>query len=257
MIKFTKQKDIKNSLLLLSFTSVGLTGNFASSLLINNNNFENIGFLFSHFLSPYAGFNPQTGSVLFNGQVYFNEEKKLLLINFHAGVPHHNRNKFSQELVELFQLYTMRGIIIYGGTAKSFMNDEELRNKNVEVYSLTNEANFDGTKYGIKNFESLVKLEDKKKPLEEIKYLDGIGTAKHLIKFFSKKAVTFHYFFSYSSELFDPLAGLVVYNRLSLLLGLGREVVNVPKYSESLVNFLEGVEKNYKIEPIWRLFLKE
>jgi predicted ATP-grasp superfamily ATP-dependent carboligase len=257
MIKFTKHPDIKGSLLLLSFTSVGLTGNFASSLLLNNNNFQNIGFLFSQYLLAYAGFNQQTGGVLLNGQVYFNEEKKILLINFHAGVSHHNRNKFSQEIVELFQQYTMRGIVIYGGSSHLFLNDELIRNKNVEVYFLTNDQSFEGERYSMKNFESLVKLEDKKKPFEEVKYLEGIGTAKHLIKFLSKKNVTFHYFFAYSAELFDPLAGMVVYNRLTLLLGIQTETVNIPKYSESLPTFLEGLEKKYKFEPIWRLFLKE
>jgi hypothetical protein len=257
MIKFTKQTDIKGSLLLLSFSSVGLTGNFASSLLLNNNNFQNIGFLFSQYVSAYAGFNAQTGAILLNGQVYFNQEKKILLINFHAGVPHHNRNKFSQEIVELFQQYTLSGIIIYGGTSQSFTNDEILRNKNVDVYFLTNDQSFEGEKFSMKNFENLVKLEDKKKPFEEIKYLEGIGTAKHLIKFLSKKCVVFHYFFAYSAELFDPIAGLALYNRLCLLLGIAKEAISIPRYNESLPNFLEELEKQYKFEPLWRLFLKE
>lgn len=257
MIKFTKQSDIKGSLLLLSFTSVGLTGNFASSLLINNNNFQNIGFLFSHYLSAYAGFNEKTGSALFNGQIYFNEEKKIVLINFHAGVPHHNRNKFSQELIEIFQQYTMRGIVIYGGTSKSFLNDEVLRSKMVEVYYLTNHENFEGEIYSVKNFETLVKLEDKKKPLEEVKYLEGIGVARHIIKFLSKKFVKFHYLFSYSTELFDPLAGLSVYNRLCLLLGYDTQILNLANNTVDLSKFLENLETQYKIEKTWKLFLKE
>ena len=257
MIKFTKQADIKGSLLLLSFTSVGLTGNFTSSLLMNNNHFENIGFLFSHYLHAYAGLNEKTGGVIFNGQVYFNEEKKFLLINFHAGVAHHNRNKFSQEIVEIFQQYTMRGIVIYGGTSKSLLNDEILLSKTVEVYYLTNQQSFNGESYSVKNFENLVKMEDKKKPFEEVKYLEGIGVAKHLIKFLSKKCVNFHYLFSYSNELFDPMAGLAVYNRLCLLLGLGTEILNVSNYNIDYSTFLEKLESQYKLEKTWKLFLRE
>jgi predicted ATP-grasp superfamily ATP-dependent carboligase len=257
MIKFSKNVDISGSLLLLSFTSAGLAGNFASSILLNNNKFENVGFLFSHYLSSYVGLNPQNGSVLFNGQVYFNEEKKIVLINFHAGVAHHFRNDFCKELLEIHTKNQFRGVIIYGGIGKGFLNDEELRNTNVDVYYLTNEAQFNGSQYSMKSFESLVKLENKKKAFEEIKYLDKVGLAKHLVKFLNKNKVTFHYLFAYSSDLFDPLAGAAIYYKLSLLLGFSTENVVIPKYVGNLNSFLDKVESEFKIEPTWRLFLKE
>jgi predicted ATP-grasp superfamily ATP-dependent carboligase len=257
MIKFSKNVDIKGSQLLLSFTSVGLAGNFASSLLINNNKFENIGFLFSHYLSAYVGLNPQTGTALYNGQVYFNEEKKIVLINFHAGVAHHFRNDFCKELLDIYTSNSLTGIMIYGGIGRGFLNDEELRNPNVDVYYLTNDSQFDGTQYFLKNFENLVQLENKKKAFEEVKYLDKVGLAKHLIKFFNKKKVTFHYLFAFSSELFDPLAGLAVYYKLSLLLGLSKENNVIAKNVGNLNSFMNKVESQFKVEPTWRLFLKE
>ena len=162
MIKFSNEIDIKGSALLLSFTSVGLTGNFASSILINNNNFESIGFLFSHYLAPYVTINPETNSTMYNGQIYFNQEKKIVLINFHAGVPHHFRNEFCKELLDIHQNYAMRGFLIYGGIGKGYINDEELRRKVVGLYYLTNDDTFEGSKLNMKSFESLVKLENKK-----------------------------------------------------------------------------------------------
>ena len=258
MLKFSKNVDLTNSLLLLSFTSAGLTGNFASSILINNHNFESIGFFFSHYLCPYVGKNPGSGGLLFNGQAYFNQDQKILLLNFHAGVPHHFRNEFASELLTLFSGNSMRGIIIYGGIGKNFLNDEELRLKEVSVYYLTNDKSFSGQNFGVKNFETLVNLENKKKFLEEVQYLDRCGVAKHLIKFFSKKNVTFHYFFAFSSELFDPLAGLALYYKISNILGFTQDGgVSVPKAVDNLNDFLDTVEKQFKIESTWRLFLKE
>jgi len=257
MLKTIKQVDISESILLISFTSVGLTGNFASSLLINNNSFENIGFFFSHYLSAYVGFNPQTNSPLYNGQVYFSKDKKITLLNFHAGVAHHFRNEFANEILKMFNDYKMKKIIIYGGIGKDFLNDEELRNPNVDVYYLTNDEQFDGKLSNIKNFETLVKIEDKKKPLEEVKYLDKVGIAKHLVKFLTKKNVNFIYLFAYSSELFDPIAALAVFYKLKLVLGLSNENVVIPKNGHNLNEFLDKIEKNYKFEQTWKLFLNE
>lgn len=257
MIKFYKNADIKGSSLLLSFSSVGLTGNFASSLLINNNGFENVGFFFSHYLTPYVGTNPETSTALYNGQVYFNQEKHLVLINFHAGVAHHFRNDFCSELLSIYNQFSFKSILIYGGIGKEFANDEELRSKYVNVYYLTSEANFEGAKLNIKNFENLVNIENKKKPLEEVKYLEKCGIAKHLIKFLLKRNVVFHYIFAFSNELFDPLAGFAVYNKLTALLGLKSSDLEVPKYVDNVNRFLDDIEKNYKIEPAWKLFLEE
>jgi proteasome assembly chaperone (PAC2) family protein len=257
MIKFNKEVNIKGAFLMLSFTSVGLTGNFASSVLINNHNFESIGFLFSHFLSAYVSINPMDGQAMYNGQIYFNKEKKLLLINFHAGIPHHYRNEFCNELLNLYQSYSLNGFLFYGGIGRGFVNDEELRNKNLDVYYLTNDKNFDATKFGLKNFGEFVKIENKKKQFEEIKYLAGCGLARHLIKFLNKKSVPFYYYFSFSNELFDPVAAMAVYYKLALFLEFIKDNVILPKFVESLNSFLENVEKEYKIESTWKLFLKE
>jgi len=257
MLKLWKNVDLKDSQLLLSFSSVGLSGNFASSILINNHNFENVGFLFSKYLLPYAGINEETGRINYNGQCYFNSEKKILLIDFHAGVPHHYRNLFCEEILLLCDKYCLKNITIYGGISKGYLNDEELRNINIQVYYLTNDEYFDGSKFGIKNFESLVKLEKKKKPLEETMYIEQCGVAKHLVKFLHKKKVMFYYFFVFSLELFDPSAGLALYFRLSNLLNLSLENLTVQKSEKNLTGLLENIEQKFKIEKTWKLFLKE
>lgn len=257
MLKLWKNVDLKDSHLLLSFSSVGLSGNFASSLMINNHNFENIGFLFSNYLSPYAGVNVETGSLNYNGQCYFNQERKILLINFHTGVPHHFRNLFCEELLGIFNKYSMKNITVYGGISKGYLNDEELRNVNVQVYYLTNDETFDGKKFGIKNFENLVNMENKKKQLQEIMYIEQSGFAKHLVKFLNKKKVLFYYFFAFSLELFDPSAGLALYFKLAKMLNFTQEDNIVGKSENNMNGILEKIEGKYKIEPTWKLFLKE
>jgi hypothetical protein len=257
MLKLWRNVELKDCHLLLSFSSVGLAGNFASSLLINNHNFENIGFLFSKYLSPYAGVNEETGKINYNGQCYLNSEKKILLINFQAGVPHHFRNLFCEELLQLSEKYSLRNITIYGGISKVYLNDEELRNVNIQVYYLTNDESFDGGKIGLKNFESLVKLENKKKALQETMYIEQCGVAKHLVKFLYKKKVPFYYFFAFSLELFDPSSGLALYFRLSNLLNFSQEGIMVQKREKNLSGLLDSIEEKFKIEKTWKLFLKE
>ena len=257
MLKLWKNVDLKDSHLLLSFSSVGLAGNFASSLIINNNSFENIGFLFSNYLAAYAGVNLETGMVNYNGQCYFNSERKILLINFQAGVPHHFRNLFCEELLQLYTKYSLRNLTIYGGISKGYLNDEELRNSNVQVYYLTNDESFDGKKFGVKNFENFVNMQNKKKPLQETIYIEQCGVAKHLVKFLYKKNVAFYYFFAFSLELFDPTAGLALYFKLSNILNFNQQDNVVQKSYNNMPGLLEKIEEKFKIEKTWKLFLKE
>lgn len=257
MLKFNQNVDIKGSTLLLSFASVGLTGNFASSILINNHDFVNIGFLFSHYLTAYAGVNPETGVINYNGQAYFNSSKKIVLINFFTGVSSHFRKQFSEELLQLYQNYSFTNIILYGGISKSYLNDEELRNTNLTVYHLTNDNETDDKKFNMKNFEKLVSLENKKKPLEELKFIERCGPAKHLVKFFAKNNTKFSYLFCFSSELFDPLAGIAVYYKLALILGFRNDDIVIPKNTKDPLTILDNFSNQFKVEPTWRLFLKE
>jgi predicted ATP-grasp superfamily ATP-dependent carboligase len=138
MIKFYNNVDIKNADLLISFNSAGLSGNFASSLLINNNNFTKIGFYFSHYICAYAS-TGSNGQLTHNGEIYFNEEKKLLIINFFVGAQHYYMKKFFDEFMSFYKTYSLGRIIIYGGISSTYQNDEELRKKNIDVYYMTNE----------------------------------------------------------------------------------------------------------------------
>lgn len=256
MIKFYKQVDIKQSDLILAFNSAGLAGNFASSLLINNNSFENVGFLFSHYLSSYAS-NANDGQITYNAEVYFNQEKKTLLINFFAGVSHYFKDKFFEELMQIYETNQMGRLFIIGGIGKGYLNDEELRKAVIDTYYLTNDTSFNGESNGLKCFEKLAQISNKSKPLAELKYIDNSGTAKHLVKWLSRKNYKFYYLFVFSSALFDPLAGAALYFKLSQVLGLRSDSVTIPKNYENILKMMEELSKQLKIDPAWKLFLKE
>lgn len=256
MIKFYNNVDISGSRLLLSFNSEGLAGNFASSLLINNNSFSNVGFMFSEYILPYASIK-EDGVTGYNGEVYFNSTSRIVLINFFAGALHYFRNKFFSELVELCRTYSFDGIYFYGGISKQYVSDIDIRSKFIDVYYLTNDLNLSTRDTGMKNFEDLTRMENKKKNFEELKFIEKGGLCKHLVKFLAKNNVRFYYLFDFAGELFDPLAGFALYQKLLVLFNLTKENIRVEKSYEDMYTILNKLSALYKIESTWKLFLKE
>lgn len=257
MFKLSQSIDLSGSRLYLSFTSAGYSANFASSLLINNNSFDRIGYLFTEFISPSVSYDESSGNILFNGQVYYNESSKIVLINFIAGIPHHSRNKFSAQLVELIQKYSFSDIVIFSGISKDLVNSEELHNKNVDVYYMSNSENFDANKFSLRSFVDLIKMENKTKNLEEMKFIEKCGFSKHLCKYLNKRKINFLYIFAFSCDLFDPLAGLAIYYKLCLIAGFRNDAVRLDKNYADINLVLNSIEKELAIDASWRLFLKE
>ena len=251
MIKFYKNYDISESDLLVCFSSIGLSGNFASSLLINNNSFENIGFYFSHYLSASVS-TSTNNQTTYNGEVYFNPEKKVLILNFFFGTPQYYKNKFFEEFMYFHKNNKLKRIIVYSGIGKSYQNDEELTKKIIDVYFISNTQ--EAKNYGMRNFEEFVNLENKK-PFKELEYVTMSGSSKNLVKYLYKNNYNFIYLFTFSGGIFDPAAGVTLYNRLCNILGINNNKEDIqkglnPKY------FLEDIGKKLKFEDTWRLLLE-
>jgi hypothetical protein len=255
MIKFYKQVDISKSTLLLSVASCGMSANFSSAILIGMHNFENVGFLFSEYLNGYASY--VNNEIKYNAEVYFNEQSRVVLIDFYAGASTYFRQKFFEELKNLIQTYSIGNVIIYGGISKTYTNDEELKSQIVQTYAITNNEAFDYQKYKIRNFADLVKMEDRKNIFSELKYVEHCGMAKKLVKFLFKNNIQFHYFFAFSGELFDPLAGLALYYSISHYLGFRTEATQYPKKVENISGLINKITTDFKLDPFWSLFLKE
>jgi predicted ATP-grasp superfamily ATP-dependent carboligase len=251
MIKFYKNVDIKNADLLISFNSAGLSGNFASSLLINNNNFTDIGFYFSHYLSAYASIS-ENGKLTHNGEMYYNQEKNLLIMNFFVGVQHYYKKKFFDELMAFHKNYSLGRIIIYGGISSFYQNDEELRKKNIDVYYLSNDVTFKTEE--MKSFEKLVNIENKTKPLKELDYTAHAGSARNLVKYLDKNGIKYYYFMVYSYGIFDPSAGLVLYSKLSSWLGFPVEKYDIMK-GINVGDLLRMIGDKLIYEDVWKAFI--
>ena len=260
MISFYNNEEIniQDTDLLLAFSSAGMSGTFAASLLINNHPFENIGFFHSEYINNFAVSN-EKGETKYNGEVYYSKQDKITLINFIGGCFKDTKKLFFEEVGKFYQENKMNKLIIFGGIGKDFLNDTEINSKNVEVYFLSNDKCFNGQFHSMKSFENLVNIEDKKHHLQEMKFMEKTGTAKELAKYLHKNDLPFQYLFAYSEVLFDPQAGLALYFKLAFILNLKEEVKAIEKHKDNFLDYLEKLEKehNLKFEPHWKLFLKE
>ena len=96
MLKLSKTVDIKNSTLILIFSSNGNASNIASTLLVKNYPFENIGFYYSQYMSHSVCENGN-GNLEFNGSLFFNENKKILILDLSGGISKNNWYEFNEE----------------------------------------------------------------------------------------------------------------------------------------------------------------
>lgn len=260
MINFYNDEiiDFSESDLLLAFSSAGMAGTFAASLIINNHPFENVGFFYSDNINNFA-VNNSNGEAKYNGEVYYDKQDKIVLVNFIGGCFKETKKEFFTEIAEFHKNNKIRKLILFGGIGKDFLNDTVINSENVEVYFLSNEKAFNHQFHSMKSFEDLVNLDSKKNHLQEMKYIEKSGTAKSLAKFLHKNDVTFHYLFAYSADLFDPQAGLALYFRIAYMLKLKEEVSAIEKHKDNFTGYLEKLENEHKLkfEPHWKLFLKE
>jgi predicted ATP-grasp superfamily ATP-dependent carboligase len=253
MIKFYKEANLAGSDLLLSFSGAGLSGTFAASLLAGNQQFEHVGLFFSHNISPIVRSDIYTSKPIYNGEVYFNQEKKITLIDFTLGAGKKIRSKFFEELTDLYKKHSMNRIIIIGGIAKEYLTDTELKKESIDVYYLANEVLSNDSNVGIINFEKYISLDNKTKPLKELDYMSMAGTPRYLVKYLNKNGINFIYLFAYSSIPIDPLAGYAIYNRVSRLLGLGGEIVILSKKYD-FKNFIEEHKELINLDSTWRSY---
>ena len=255
MIKFSKNADLFESDLLISFASIGSSGIFASTLFHLKNDFENIGFFYSTNYSAVATNNPLKHTPTYNGELYFNHSKKILIMNI-FGIPKFSEDKFFDELIELQSSYKMKRIIFFSGISRSFLNDEELKNKFVDVYFLTNENSEFLEKSGMKSFEKLVKMEKKEKEFEEVNFIEGCGKTKDFVKYLIKKKKLFSYLFAFSDNYLDMNAGLALYLRLGNLLGLVQDDKKVCKTYDDTSSKQEELLLQLGAIEVWKAFIK-
>jgi len=256
MIKFFQSANLLNgSNLLIALPTHGICGNFASDLLVKNNKFERIGIYYSQYLYSSIGLHSD-GNIHYNAELYFNSSKNLLLLNFLATVNTHYIQNFYDEFVKVFvDTYKVKEITLFGSADHTYIRaDKELFNKNVDSFFLSNSQTDFENKYKLRKLESFL-VEPKKKEFEELKLIEGQSFIKKFIKLLSKSKITYSYVFVLAIGVFDPFAGLGLYNKLCYIHGLSNEDTIVQRDFNSITSFFQGFKLN--IDPGWLLFLKE
>lgn len=255
MIKFHQQHNLEGSDLLLSIASIGMGGTFSTTLLHKKYSFQHIGTFFSDYLHAFCCSDGQ--QLVLNGEVYYNEEKKILNICFISGVHSHNQRDLFKELIDIFDQYKLRRFILVSSVSNQYSNEVELTNQKLHTYEVSNIRDIDYDKLGIKSFVDLVNLQGKKKELEELKYITGSSFACALCKHLNKRNIPYVYLFSYSHALFDPISGLTLFYKMAQFFGWSNENVEFNKFGHNFEELLKKISSEVEIEDKWFALLKE
>lgn len=255
MIKFNCNVDICNSNLLVCSGLAGFSSVLLSKLLIANYNFNKIGFYFSEYMQTNTTILPN--NIQINGELFFNKDKKLLILVLSAGVQKFYQNKFFEEFNNnLLYKYNIKDCLFISGMLPVYQNDEEIKNKEITPYYLTNNNEYISRfeKSGAKSFEKLCNIVKTKytKPLEELKYASHIGFIEKYIKYqnrsnkYKKESDTLHYYNFVGVFIRSPLdilAALSLYNFVGVYFELtNKEFTPVEKKYLNIENKLSSLQ---------------
>ena len=256
MLKLSKTVDIKNSILLLIFSSNGNASNIATTLLIKNYPFEKIGFYYSQFMS-HGVCESEDGTLEFNGSLFFNENKKILILDLSGGIPKNNWYNFNEEFFKFLNENSFKEIYILSSSDKENLTDKEIKSNVINIYYETNKKDFKCD--SMKKIQEAYEIEENKKE-NKIYYELGLveiseSEQKILQKMILDK-INFIFIFTFSDDVFDPFTGLALFYKISFLLGFSDKDEKVLKKEINLIDYLGEIEKNgLKIEPSWKILL--
>lgn len=260
MIKFSTQEaiDIKASTIIISFPSEGSSPAFCLSLLTSNYHFTSIGYYYSEYCSQAISYCPKSSSLFFNGEVFFNSEAQLSLINFRSSAISVYQDKFHAELIAFIKDKEFKNVIILGSISKHNMNDFEIQSRNVNVYHISNNDSFNYDASSILNFKNVFPVENRTKTYEEMKYVEGCSAAKKFIQALVLEKMKFLFIFAFSDQLFDPLSGFCIYNKIESLLQLKKDnLVTLPKKNLGIREVLSEIAKSIKVDSKWDVYTME
>lgn len=262
MLKITSSTpiDISNSSLIIVFAGEGSSSAVACSLLISNCNFQSVGYLYSTNLQSTAFYaSKDSKRPSFNGEVFFNQEKKVTLLDISSGYSEGKTEAFSKELITFIQGQKFKEVYFLGSISKSNIVDFEIRSKVFNVYYMTNDEKYKND-FGFLGIKDAFQLEEKEKggkKYKEMEELYGCEGLRRMAQKFVLEKVNFVFVFAFAEEGFDPLCGLALYEKISFVLKLKENENKVEKKEIGKDKILEEIEKNYKVDPVWRTYLIE
>ena len=256
----TSEKVIfSNTTLILFFAGKGNSTSFALSLLKSNQEFQNIGYLYSEYLSSSVNYSPDGKSLEFNGSFYFNSSKKLIILDLTGGIKSRELNEFVEELINFIKENKFSKIYIVGSSSKDNANDIDLVSKIINIYYLTNDSE-EKINCNMKTIKEAFKLSDeerKGKNYYEMSLLESCDSLKRVVQSLILEKIKFLLIFGFADPMFDPFCGLGLYKKLSLLLGFTDKDEEVKKVELDNISILNSFEKEgIKIENYWKILFK-
>ena len=257
--KTSENISFANTTLILFFPGKGNSTSFALSLLKSNYDFQNIGYLYSESLSNSVNYSPDGKSLEFNGSVYFNSEKKIILLDLTSGVKNRELNNFVEELIKFIKDSKFSKIYVIGSSSKDNVLDVDLVSKIINIYYLTNDTN-EKNVYNMKSIKDAFKATDeerKGKTYYEMNLLESCDTLKRVIQKLILEKIKFLFIFGFAEPLFDPFCGLGLYKKLALILGFSDKDEQVNKVQLDNLSILNHFEKQgLKIDKYWKILFK-
>ena len=257
--KTSENISFANTTLILFFPGKGNSTSFALSLLKSNNDFQNIGYLYSESLSNSVNYSPDGKSLEFNGSVYFNSAKKLIVLDLTSGVKNRELNNFVEELIKFIKDSKFSKIYIIGSSSKDNVLDVDLVSKIINIYYLTNDTNEKNT-YNMKSIKDAFKATDeerKGKTYYEMNLLESCDTLKRIVQKLILEKIKFLLIFGFAEPLFDPFCGLGLYKKIALILGFSDKDEQVNKVQLDNLSILNHFEKQgVKIDKHWKILFK-
>ena len=256
MLKLSKTVDIKNSTLILIFSSNGNASNIASTLLVKNYPFENIGFYYSQYMSHSVCENGN-GNLEFNGSLFFNENKKILILDLSGGISKNNWYEFNEEFFKFLNDNKFKEIYILSSSDKENLIDKEIKSNEINIYYETNKKDFKCD--SMKKIQDAYEIEENKKE-NKIYYELGLveiseSEQKILQKMILDK-IDFIFIFTFRDDIFDPFTGLALFYKIAFILGLNEKDEKVIKKQINALNELNEIEKiGLKIDSSWKILL--
>lgn len=254
----TSNFSFNNSTLLLMLPGEGKSSQFCLSLLKQAYDFENVGYLYSEFTNYQAGYQSEEDMIpSFNGQIYYNKTNNITILDFSYGIILSDIHWFYFELKNFVEENQFKDIYVLSSCSKDNCSDFELMSSNINVYSLQNNSQIEQN-CNLLSFKESYKINElnrEGKQFKEMLCLEGCEEAQRLIQYLLIEKQKFIFIFVFADSLFDPLAGLSLFNKIRYILKLVQNDEKVLKNNLTKSDQLEEISKTIKISQKWKNYL--
>lgn len=254
----TSNFSFNDSTILIMLPGEGKSSQFCLSLLKQEYDIENVGYLYSEFMNYQAGYQAEEDSIpSFNGQIYYYKTNHITILDLSYGINISKIHCFFFELKHFVEENKFKDIYVLSSCSRDNCSDFELMSTDINVYSLVNGSQIEQNcnLLSFKDSYKINELSREGKKFKEMLCLEGCDEAQRLIQNFLIEKQKFIFLFVFADSLFDPLAGLSLFNKIRYLLKLVQNDEKVIKKNLPKSEQLEEISKTIKISQKWKNYL--